>query len=154
MGCLPAADKTEFARQTFEDLPLAAADPPPLANLTVTNDDVEVTAENKIGACAQRCDPVEDPVHGPDVSVFSCGTVNAEHPQGAAVCQPRTANPAPNNPAVESSNRERLDRAGSGKEGAAPAATLDGPPDQGIPIARAKCLVGTLFRRPALLPED
>ena len=76
---LPTTDQIELAAQAVKDVAFAAKNPDRLMGLPVTDGDVEVTAEHKVCAAAQRRYTIENVLHRADVSAFTDRSVNAEY---------------------------------------------------------------------------
>src|SRR5262249_46394166 len=77
--CLPTTHQFELLRQTIEYLAFGSQDFNRLGRLPISDCDVEVAAEDKISAAANRTDAVENILHRADVSAFANRSVNAEH---------------------------------------------------------------------------
>jgi hypothetical protein len=80
--------------------------------------------------------------------------VDAEDSQWASIDQPGTVDFAANHPAVELQHLDRFDRPGSRQEGAAPAAAVNGLPQERVRGARAECLARAFQRCAAFLGEN
>jgi hypothetical protein len=76
---LPATDQIELAGQTVQYVALAAQKSDLLMWLPVSDGDVEITAQHKVGAAAKPHEAIKNVLHGADVTAFTDRSVNAEY---------------------------------------------------------------------------
>src|SRR5262249_14069193 len=114
--------------------------------------DVEVTTQDKVGAAAKQGNTIENVVHRADISAFTDRSVNAEHYQ-------RTFRPrhvpdfTTDHPTVVIRNHDRDQRCASCKKSASPTSRFGRPPRESIVVVMPESLTtrrtlrGTTFLR-------
>jgi hypothetical protein len=79
MRCLPTAHQLEFMGQAVEYVEFAAQNSDSLMWLAVSDGDVEVAAQHKVGTIAKHSNTIENVLHRAYVAAFTDRSVNAEH---------------------------------------------------------------------------
>jgi hypothetical protein len=76
---LPTTGQIELVGQAIEYIAFGAWNLDGLGRLSISDGNVEVAAEHKIGMAAKQADAVKNVLHRADVSAFTNGSMNAEN---------------------------------------------------------------------------
>jgi hypothetical protein len=76
---LPATDQAEVLSEAVEYVAFTAKDPDRFSFLPISDGDVEVPAQHKIGIAAKCRHTIQNMLHCADVTPFANRDVNAQH---------------------------------------------------------------------------
>jgi len=76
---LPTTHQLELVGQAVEYVAFATQNSDSLTWLPISDGDVEVTAQHKVGTVAKQSNMIENVLHSAYVSTFTDRSVNAEH---------------------------------------------------------------------------